>query len=208
MSCNFFLGHNDYKISNTIPIGMGIHSIEDENLILDIKRKLFFQKQITSNSIGLNLISEFLGENLINPTDDKIFCIWQNSDDILAKDDSILKKEIKKFVLQNPNFFDLYESDKFTLEQYLNTLSKYKYSLCVNPYGIDPNPIAWHSLILNITPIIIESENSRNIFSEIKDSVLFIKNEKDLLEIYINRPVLKPAPMHFLSQEYWKDKIA
>ena len=200
---NFFLGHNNHSISNVLPIGLGAHSVQDENLILNIRYKTLIEKHITNISIGVNLIDKFLGKTSVN---DKIFCIWENIDKYSSENDSSFAKEIKQFVFKNPNFFDLYESEKFTLEQYLNTLSKYRYSLCINQNN--PNPLAWQSLSLNVIPIILQTKDSKNIFSAIKDCVLFIKNKLDLYKICKNKPILKPAPIHFLSEDYWKYKLS
>ena len=188
----------------SLPVGFATHSVKDENLVLDIRYKSLIEKNITNISIGVNLIDKFLGETSI---DHKIFCIWRNRDTNCCGNELALRKKFKEFILTNPNFFDWYEPDEFTLEQYLNTLSKYKYSLCIHGNGIDPSPQAWYSLALNVTPIVIESENSKNIFSDVKDSVLFIKNEFDLLKICAKQPKLKPVPIYFLSQDYWKFKI-
>jgi hypothetical protein len=172
----------------SLPVGFATHSIEDENLVFNIKYKSLIEKTI-------------------NSIDNKIFCTWRNRDTNCCGNEIANRKKFKEFILANPNFFDWYEPDKFTLEQYLNILSKYKYSLCIYGNGIDPNPSAWYSLALNVTPIVLENENSKNIFYDIKDSVLFIKDEIDLLKICIKKPILKSVPIHFLTQDYWKFKI-
>lgn len=101
--------------------------------------------------------------------------------------------------------FDFYEEDSMNFYKFVQTISKYKYSLCPHGNGIDPNPNAWLSLIVGTTPVVYQIDNTVSMFED-TDSVIFFKNTEDLIDdkLYVNRPEVN---FEFLTNEYWANKI-
>lgn len=183
---NIFLIHwymeNMYKKhikTSSLPVGLASHTIEDEKLLIDIRNN----------------------KNLKNKKD-KIFCFWNNKNNNVCGREFDFRVKSKEFALQYREKFDVYENN-VSLKDFLKILSEYRYSFCPNGNGIDPNPTAWYSLALNVTPIVYATENAIDMFKDI-NSVVFIKEPN---EIFTKNLDLEPVDIEFLTSKYWSDKI-
>lgn len=135
----------------------------------------------------------------------KVFCCFRNRDWNVCGDDMIIRPKILETIKGRTDIFDFYEEDSFNFKDFVETLSKYKYSLCPHGNGMDPNPNAWLSLIVKTTPIVYKTANSVSMFEEI-DSVIFFENNEDLL----SKDILKDKEevfFDFLTNKYWSNKI-
>jgi hypothetical protein len=150
-----------------------------------------------------DLLMEYRNNSIKNK--EKVFCCFRNRNFNDAGSIMIIRPQIYEIVKNNPDVFDFYEPGSLSFSDFIKTISNYKYSLCPHGNGLDPSPTAWISLILKVTPIIYETPNSIDMFSE-SDSVIYFNNIKDIInpKIYVEKP---PIDFQFLTLEYWANKI-
>lgn len=167
----------------SLPVGLASHSKEDEALLL-------------SNMSNIQNIKK----------KNKIFiCCYSRigNNEIFTRVGCNVRETYKKYASEHPELFDVYDTG-IPLKDYLNHLKEYKYALCPHGYGLDPNPTAWYSLALNTIPIVHDTVNSRCMFKDISDSVIYVKTPDEIKNSLSDRP---PCFKDFLTAKYWSNKI-
>jgi hypothetical protein len=183
---NPFLIHwymeNMYQKNNKIsslPVGLATHTIELEETLLEIRNK-----------------------TINNNKKEKIFCCWHDRSYNICGSVFNVRGNLKQFVKQFPNSFDVYEH-QMDLIEFLTLLSQYQYAFCPHGNGIDPNPTAWYCLALGVTPIVLATANAKDMFKDI-NSVIFIKDPNEIIDCKIK---LSQVDINFLTSDYWAKKI-
>jgi len=137
---------------------------------------------------------------------DKVFCSFRIRDTNTCGQDMVIRPKIWDVVKQDKeNIFDIYEPDSLGFEEFINTISKYKYALIPHGNGMDPNPSMWIALNSYTTPVIWKTPNVTDMFKE-TDSVIFFEKPEDLFKknLYINKEDIN---FDFLTCKYWANKI-
>lgn len=135
----------------------------------------------------------------------KIFACFRPSWFNVCGDEMFIRPQILEIVKKNLNIFDFYEPDSMNFQKFVHTLSRYRYSLCPQGNGMDPNPTAWISLIVKTTPVIYKTVNTIDMFSG-TNSVIFFENFEEIADknLYIEKA---PIDFNFLTCEYWANRI-
>jgi len=141
--------------------------------------------------------------NINEKITDKIFCGFRSRDSNSCGSDMVIRPAIWDIIIKHKDLFDIYEPMPF--DNFLETLSKYKY--CLNPHGngMDPSPTCWLSLAMYTTPVIFKTPNVVDMFKG-TDSVIFFEKFEEIIDksFYVNK---SPIDFEFLTCEYWANKI-
>lgn len=185
----WYMNNMKNKTSKTysLPVGLGSKYFPNvrkelvENIILNIRNSIKIENKITN----------------------KIFCCFANKNYNIVGNEHAIRPKILDIILSHPKTFDFYQ--KLTFEEFLLTLSKYKYAIVPYGNGLDPNPTCWLSLALYTIPIIYKTDNVVDMFSD-NDVVIFFEKFEDILnkEIYVDKPYVD---FEFLTYKYWVNKI-
>lgn len=110
------------------------------------------------------------------------------------------------------NSVDFVDTKKYNTKEYLQNLSKYKFSICPSGNGVDTHRI-WESLFVNTIPVVIKDNFSSNLVkNDIPCLVLnkwedFLQFDQQTLsniyEDFVNRYFFR----EFLSFEFWWHRI-
>ena len=152
------------------------------------------------DEIIINARNSQIRENKI----DKVFCSFRDRGFNVCGEDMIIRPKILEVIKDRTDIFDFYDNT-LPFEEFVNTISKYKYSLCPHGNGMDPSPNAWISLAVKTTPVIYKIPNTIDQFQD-TDSVIFFEKFEDLLD----KNLFKTKPevdFNFLTNNYWAIKI-
>lgn len=193
----WFMNNMRHKTDKTfsLPTGLGSgvpgHGPVDgwneekiDNLILDIRNAADKNKKIS----------------------DKIFCSFRTAWFQVCGEDMFIRPKIFEIVNNNPNIFENYiNRPQMSIEEFIRTLSQYKYALCPHGNGMDPSPTAWLALAVKTTPVIYRTPNVIDMF-EGTDSVIYFDKFEEITnkELYVEK---QPIDFEFLTCEYWANKI-
>jgi len=169
-----------YEKIRSLPVGLATHSLESEKFLLDLREAT----KETSRKERIFSCSRCRTHNDLGPQFN-------------------VRSKYLEYASNHLKIFDIHTPDK-TLEEYLKILSTYKYALCPHGNGTDPNPCAWNCLALNVIPIIHETDNTKCMFQDISECVIFVKNPEEIPNSISEK---KFAPIEFLTASYWADKI-
>lgn len=138
---------------------------------------------------------------------DKVFCCFRTKDRNWndCGHSMIIRPRIMEIIKERTDIFDFYEEDSMNFKDFVQTISKYKHSLCPHGNGMDPNPNAWLSLIVQTTPVVYKIDNTVSMFED-TSSVIFFENFEELLEksLYVDKPEIN---LEFLTNKFWANKI-
>lgn len=134
----------------------------------------------------------------------RVFCSWKNRTYNDCGEENCIRPKIRDIIRHN-NIYEWHESN-LPFEEFLNTVSQYEYALCPIGNGLDPAPTCWFCLGLGVIPIIWSTPNSRDLYSTVKDHVIFFDTPDDLrnIELEKRRPL---DDLSFLTSQYWAKKI-
>lgn len=166
----------------SLPVGLGSHTINDEQLLIALMSN---NKKIKKNKVFICCYSRFGDDEIFN----KVGCN--------------IRSKYKEYASKHPEVFDVFE-EGISLEKFLKNLIEYNFSCCPHGYGLDPNPTAWYSLALGVTPIVHNTANSRSMFSDIKESIIYVDKPEDIPEKISKKPI---CSNDFLTAKYWANKI-
>ena len=187
----WYMNNMRYKNEKTfsLPMGFGASS---RNILKDSTEKDIDQKVIKIRD-GVNTEEKI----------DKIFCCFRDRDWNVCGEDMIIRPQILKIINDNREFFEFY--DDLPLEDFIETLAKYKYCLQPHGNGMDPSPTCWQSLAVKTIPVIYKSPNVVSMF-EGTDSVIFFDKFEQIIDrnLYVDKD---PIEFEFLTCEYWANKI-
>lgn len=138
-------------------------------------------------------------ENKLN----KVFCAFNtNTNEV--------RIQILNNIKDNSNFIF---SRRTNHKDYMENLSKYKFSLCPPGNGLDTHRI-WESLLVNTIPIVKSSEFIQNLINNIDIPILALENWKDLNTIdqeILNNKYEEMQNLFkdksYLYVNYWMTKI-
>jgi hypothetical protein len=136
---------------------------------------------------------------------DKVFCCFRNRDFNVCGQDMIIRPKILQIIKDRTDIFDFYETNSLDFENFIKTMSKYKYSLCTHGNGMDPNPTSLVSHMVYTTPVVYKTPNSVSIFED-TDSVIFFED----LEQVIDKSLYKETPYidyNQMTNSFWVNKI-
>jgi len=110
------------------------------------------------------------------------------------------------------NSVNFVDTQKFNTKEYLQNLSKYKFSICPSGNGVDTHRV-WESLFVNTIPVVIKDEFSSNLVNNNIPCLVLNKWEdflnfdqqtlSNIYEDYVNKFIFR----EFLSFEFWWQKV-
>lgn len=126
-----------------------------------------------------NLLLELFVKSYTIPKKNKVLCIWRSRDFNVCGNEYITRESVKHYVLQHPDIFDWIEPD-ISIEEFYRLLVTYKYILCPVGNGIDPAPKSFEAIITNTIPIMISSNNTRDVYKDLP--CILVDNFEEVLE--------------------------
>lgn len=151
-----------------------------------------------------NMLIELRNSTKTEEKIDKVFCCFRERDINICGNDMAIRSEILSLIKDRTDIYDFYEPN-MKFDQFIETMSKYKYALCPHGNGLDPSPNAWISLILKTTPVVFATPNALSQFED-TNSVIFFENFEELLDknLFQTKPEID---FEFLTHDYWANKI-
>jgi len=148
--------------------------------------------------------------NIEKRESNKILCVWRNRDFNVCGHQYITRHIVEKFVKEYPETFDWVDPNLST-EQFYNLMSQYKFVLCPVGNGVDPCPKAYEAIILKTIPIMIRTQNTFEVYSDLP--VLLVDDfsevlEMDLTSVYqFRQHLFDDKFLYNLTCDYWVEKI-
>jgi hypothetical protein len=144
--------------------------------------------------------------------EEKVLCIWRNRDSNVCGDEYITRDKTKKWIEMYHDLFDWIEPT-LNIYDFYKVAVKYKYILCPVGNGVDPCPKAFEAIILKALPIIIKTQNTKDVYKELPCILVDDFNEileEGYLEKKYNeyRDILDSNEvLDKLTCQYWSNKI-
>ena len=148
--------------------------------------------------------------NIQKQDSDQILCVWRNRNFNVCGSQYITRHIVEKFVKEYPETFNWVEPNLST-EAFYKLMSQYKFVLCPVGNGVDPCPKAYESIILKTIPIMIRTQNTIEVYSDLP--VLLVDDfsevlEMNLSEIYESKKHLFDDKfLYKMTCDYWIEKI-
>jgi hypothetical protein len=105
-------------------------------------------------------------------------------------------------------------------DEYLKTMGKYLFTICVHGGGLDVNPKLWEALLIGVIPIIKENKPYSDIYERLDFPVVIVKewnvntiNENDLTiwynkyYNYFTNNKKRKEMLNYLSLDYWVNYV-
>ena len=105
-------------------------------------------------------------------------------------------------------------------DEYLKTMGKYLFTICVHGGGLDVNPKLWEALLIGVIPIIKENKPYTDIYVRLDLPVVIVKewnintiNEDDLIVwynkyySYFTNYEKRKQMLYYLSLDYWVNYV-
>jgi|688.fasta_scaffold88206_5 hypothetical protein len=149
--------------------------------------------------------------NIKKQDSNKILCVWRTRNFNVCGNQYITRDIVKSFIKQNNETFDWYVPNLST-ENFYKLMSQYKFVLCPVGNGVDPCPKAFEAIILKTIPIMIKTQNTCDVYTDLP--VLLVDDFSEVLnmnlsEIYESKKYLFDDKYLFkLTCEYWVEKIS
>ena len=133
-----------------------------------------------------------------------VFCSWNNRTMNDCGQENCIRPRVREIIKQN-TMFQWYDPT-LPFQEFIDILSQHKYALCPIGNGLDPAPTCWFCLGLGVIPIIWSTPNSRDLYSDVEDHVIFFEDPQSLVNIKLQdkQPL---SDISFLTSQYWLDKI-
>jgi hypothetical protein len=185
-----FVENLDENIENAIPIPLGVNPREGP-----VTTDYFLKYEFINSNKPLRVT------NFNRTRDGK--GQWEERGDVL----NLCKNSWSKcFIQMEHNNHD----------EYLKTMGKYLFTLCVHGGGLDVNPKLWEALLIGVIPIIKENKPYTDIYVRLDLPVVIVKdwnidtiNEDDLMlwrnkyYSYFTNDELRKRMLYHLSLNYW-----
>jgi hypothetical protein len=127
--------------------------------------------------------------------------------------------DVLKFCKNNwSNFF--ISSEHKNHNEYLKTMGKYLFTICVHGGGLDVNPKLWEALLIGVIPIIKENKPYTDIYERLDLPVVIVKewnittiNEYDLMiwynkyYSYFTNYEKRKQMLYYLTLDYWVNYV-
>jgi hypothetical protein len=148
--------------------------------------------------------------NIQKQESNKILCIWRNRNFNVCGNQYITRHIVERFVKQYPDTFDWVEPDLPT-DEFYKLMSNYKFVLCPVGNGVDPCPKAHESIILKTIPIMIRTQNTFEVYSDLPAVLVDDFSEilgMDLTHIYeTKKHLFDDKYLYKMTCDYWIEKI-
>ena len=180
------------------------------NCLVDHDKVVSYPGGLCHNETSDSILFE-LRNSLVKHDSNKILCIWRNRIFNVCGDEYITRDKVLHFVKQYPDIFDVV-APNFENNEFYKLLSKYKFVLCPVGNGVDPCPKSFEAIILKTIPILINTLNTKPVYSELP--AIVVDDFKEVLEMNLDeiyesyKPSLNDEETHYkLTCKYWYDRI-
>jgi hypothetical protein len=185
-----FVENLDENIENAIPIPLGVNPREGP-----VTTDYFLKYEFINSNKPLRVT------NFNRTRDGK--GQWEERGDVL----NLCKNSWSKCFIQ---------TEHNNHDEYLKTMGKYLFTLCVHGGGLDVNPKLWEALLIGVIPIIKENKPYTDIYVRLDLPVVIVKdwnidtiNEDDLMlwrnkyYSYFTNDEVRKRMLYHLSLNYW-----
>jgi hypothetical protein len=148
--------------------------------------------------------------NIKKQDSNKVLCVWRNRNFNVCGNHYITRHIIEKFVKNYTETFDWVEPNLST-EDFYKLMSQYKFVLCPVGNGVDPCPKAYESIILKTIPIMIKTQNTIEVYSDLP--VILVDDFSEVLELDLTtiyeykKHLFDDKFLHKMTCDYWIEKI-
>lgn len=178
-----------------------------------MENKSYDHPKVKSLPVGLgakfqdnNMDIKFLNAIAKRTTDkkNKVFCSWMDRTHNDCGEENCIRPKVRE-VIKGNNLFEWHDPT-LAFDEFIDTISQYRYALCPIGNGLDPAPTCWFCLGLGVIPIIWSTPNSRDLYSAVEDHVIFFEDPESLVDMKLQdkQPL---SDLSFLTNRYWVDKI-